>query len=106
MTDIQPAGASRQQSNPVALNSMTLDSLPWCAKIAPTLRYAYFSAEAAKIRGSSIYLAHDGSEVEVTCVGESLIDPGSYKWPDRKSVGPVVAWLRRGQTSHSSFIFF
>jgi len=29
-------------------NPMTLDPLPWRAKIAPTLRYAYFSAEAAK----------------------------------------------------------
>ena len=85
---------------------MTLDPLPWRAKIAPTLRYAYFSAEAAKKCGSSIYLAHDGSEVEVTCVGKDLIDCGIYQWPDRKSVGPVVAWLRRGQTGQSRFIFF
>jgi hypothetical protein len=85
---------------------MTLDPLPWRAKIAPTLRYAYFSAEAAKECGSSIYLAHDGSEVEVTCVGEGLIDCDNYLWPDRKSVGPVVEWLRRGQTRQSSFIFF
>jgi hypothetical protein len=82
---------------------MTLDPLPWRAKITPTLRYAYFSAEAAKECGSFIYLASNGSEVEVTCVGEDLIDSGSYKWPDRKSVGPVVAWLRRGRDSS---IFF
>jgi hypothetical protein len=90
-------------------NSMTLDPLPWRAKIAPTLRYAYFSAQAAKTCGSSIYLAHDGSEVEVTCVGEGLIDSGTYQWPDRKSVGPVVTFLRRGQrgqTVRPSFIFF
>jgi hypothetical protein len=85
---------------------MTLDPLPWRAKIAPTLCYAYFSAEAANECGSFIYLAHDGSEVEVTCVGEDLIDCGSYKWPDRKSVGPVVAWLRIGQTGRLGFISF
>jgi hypothetical protein len=85
---------------------MTLDPLPWRAKIAPTLRCAYFSAEAAKKCGSSIYLAHDGSEVEVTYVDEGLIDCGIYQWPDRKSVGPVVAWLRKGQTGQPSFIFF
>jgi hypothetical protein len=84
---------------------MTLDPLPWRAKIAPTLRYAYFSAEAAKKCGSSIYLAHDGSEVEVTCVGENLIDCGNYQWPDRKSVGPVVERLRRGQTGQLGSIF-
>ena len=85
---------------------MTLDPLPWRSQIASTLCYAYFSAEAAKECGSSIYLAHDGSEVEVTCVGEGLIDSGTYQWPDRKSVGPVVAWLRRGQTGRLSFISF
>jgi hypothetical protein len=84
---------------------MTLDPLPWRAKIAPTLHYAYFSAEAAKKCGSSIYLAHDGSEVEVTCVGKGLIDCGSYQWPDRKSVGPVVEWLRTGQTGQLGSIF-
>jgi len=83
---------------------MTLDPLPWRAKIAPTLRYAYFSAEAAKKCGSSIYLSHDGSEVEVTYVGEGLIDCGIHKWPDRKSVGPVVEWLRRGQTGQTSMV--
>ena len=92
----QPAGAYPGNNAPPP-NSMTLDPLPWRAKIAPTLRYAYFSAEAAKKYGSSIYLAHDGSEVEVTCVGKGLIDCGIYQWPDRKSVGPVVAWLRTGQ---------
>jgi hypothetical protein len=84
---------------------MTLDPFPWRAKIAPTLRYAYFSAEAANKCGSSIYLAHDGSEVEVTCVGKNLIDCGIYQWPDRKSVGPVVEWLRRGQTGRLGSIF-
>jgi len=60
---------------------MTLDPLPWRAKIAPTLCYAYFSAEAAKKYGSFIYLAHDGSEVAVTCVGNNLIDRCIYDLP-------------------------
>ncbi len=90
MPDILSSQPTAQRpSAPGAPNPMTL---------APTLSYAYFSAEAAKECGSFIYLAHDGSEVEVTYVGKGLIDCGDCLWPDRKSVGPVVAWLRRGQT--------
>jgi hypothetical protein len=78
-----------------------VDQLPWRAKIAPTLRYAYFSPAAAEEFGSVIYLAHDGSEVEVTCVGESLTDCGIYNnWLDRYSVKPVTHFLRTGRKGH------
>jgi hypothetical protein len=63
-----------------------------------TLRYAYFSAAAAALCGSSIYLNCDGEEIEVTCVGKDLIEDGFYLWPDRKSLKPVVRWLRKGRT--------
>jgi hypothetical protein len=60
-------------------------------------RHAYFSADAAAQFGTSIYLNVDNEEVEVTCVGKDLIDDGYYKWPDRKSLKPVVRWLKDGR---------
>ena len=68
-----------------------------------TLSYAYFSAAAAALFGSSIYLDCDGEEVEVTCVGKDLIEDGLYLWPDRKSTKPVVRWLRHGQAGPRRF---
>ena len=64
-----------------------------------TPRHAYFSADAAAQFGTSIYLNVDNEEVEVTHVGKDLIDDGYYKWPDRKSLKPVVRWLRDGRVS-------
>ena len=68
-----------------------------------TLCYVYFSAAAAALCGSSIYLDCNNKEVEVTCVGKDLIDDGLYLWPDRKSTKPVVRWLRRGQAGSQRF---
>ena len=69
----------------------------------PILRYAYFSAAAAARCGSAIYLNCDGEEIEVTCVGKDLIDDNIYLWPDRKSVKPVVEYVRKGQRDQLSF---
>lgn len=42
----------------------------------------------------------DGLEVEICSVesnGPDDLDNVSYKWPDRRCVGPVVKWLRAGR---------
>jgi hypothetical protein len=62
------------------------------------LRQAYYSPSAAKLYGSSIYRGADGSEIEVTCVEPSLESTGIYKWQDQVPVGPVIEWIRKGQT--------
>jgi hypothetical protein len=60
------------------------------------LRRAYYSPSFAKLYGSSIYRGADGSEIEVTCVERE--STGIYKWQDQVPVGPVIEWIRKGQT--------
>lgn len=68
--------------------------------------FGYYSLEAAKLSGSSIYQTPDGREVEVTYVckdprSDLELYKDSYKWPDTIYVGPVTHYLRKGSPGES-----
>lgn len=59
--------------------------------------HAWYSPEAAALGyGTTFYKREDGTEVEVTCVGEEA-DLEWYKWPDKQYLGLVVRYSRPGQ---------
>lgn len=60
-------------------------------------KFAWYSAEQAKLCGTVIYERLEGGEVEVTCVASD----GNHgcQWPDMKFVGEVLDFKRRGQRS-------
>ena len=66
---------------------------------------AYYSPSAANLYGSSIYRGTDGSEIEVTCVEESLESSGIYRWPDARSIGPVTEYIRKGQVGSNPPVY-
>ncbi len=61
----------------------------------PEVLYGFYSEEQAKVCGTTIYEAHDGREVEVTTVSQSL-DPG-VSWDDIVLVSRVRAFVRVGR---------
>lgn len=57
--------------------------------------YGFYSEEAAKRWGTSIWTNEDGELVQVTMVcGEGC--PDWYKWEDKEYVGIVVGFLCEG----------
>ncbi len=55
--------------------------------------YGWYSDEADKLYGHSVYEKPDGTEVVVTAVYRDP-DAESYKWDDKVFVGEVVKCLR------------
>lgn len=63
------------------------------------MKQGWFSKKAVDLGcGTSIYRTPTGEEVEVTIVAEDL--PDTY-FRDAVPVGPVVSWVRQGQSRAS-----
>jgi hypothetical protein len=60
-----------------------------------TTRPAWYSEKAAELHGSTIWRKADGTEVEVTIVGESM--ETIYNWDDKVYVGEVTDFIRTAQ---------
>lgn len=58
--------------------------------------YGWWSAQHDQtFPGSAcIYETPDGRHVSVTTISHSNTDPGHYKWPDAKCVGPVTKCIK------------
>jgi hypothetical protein len=57
----------------------------------------WYSAKAAFMYGSSIYLTAEGGQVEVTNVGSGT----NYKWEDKVMVGYVTDWWKDCQSGYN-----
>lgn len=55
------------------------------------VEFAKTCAPGRGIRELHVWENEDGEEVLCTAV---VSDLDSYKWPDKKSLGPVTKWLR------------
>jgi hypothetical protein len=56
-----------------------------------------YSAKAAELYGTSIYLGADGKEHEVSAIDK----PSKYKWDDAVILGPMGKWLRKGRKGNA-----
>lgn len=62
------------------------------------MKIGVFSETAAKWYGSSYWTKEDGTEVEITWIGNEGADiENNYQWADKVIVGPVVAHSRAGR---------
>ena len=63
--------------------------------------YGFYSAKAARIHGSAIYLgspsrSYPSGEIEVTAVFRHWPEEGHYAWPDASYVGVVTKFVKDG----------
>jgi hypothetical protein len=61
-----------------------------------TTKTGWYSQAAAERYGSTFWVTPDGIEVEVSAVLDADGD-GTYRWPDKREVGPVAAFSRLGR---------
>jgi hypothetical protein len=70
--------------------------------------HAFYSAEHASFRGTSIYEDLDGKEVHVTCIGlpgSEVVQEYRDEWKDTKHVGVVRKFIRNGQAGATGGTF-
>jgi hypothetical protein len=62
------------------------------------MMHGFISEKAAEACGSTYWKTPDGKEVEIGGVFESREQgEAMYRWPDRRYVGPVTEFSRRGR---------